>query len=109
MMNISERYRDLVAETRDLLLTLQEETPASEAAARELRALEDALQGLVELEEGVGEIPRIRLEVELTPVLLKAHNQIDRARLVLDEQQRAERVATAWELQQTIYRLLNDL
>jgi uncharacterized protein (UPF0332 family) len=49
------------------------------------------------------------LEYKLTPVLLKAHNSLDRARLTFEEEDLDESVATAWELQQKIYRLLNDL
>ena len=59
-------------------------------------------------QEQVGEIPRIQLEGKLTPVLLKGHGRLDQARLLLEEEQHplAGRV---WELEQTIYRLLNDL
>jgi len=105
-MNTSERYRDLVAELRFLYEKLGEELPESGEGA--LKQMREALAGLSEWQESVGEIPRMKLEYKLSPILLKAHTQLDRVRLELgklDEKQ-AERV---WELEQTIYRLLNSL
>lgn len=106
-MSISERYRELVAEVNVVLAGFAE--AATEAESREIREIRKAVEGLVELQETVGEIPRIRLEPDLTPVLLKAHSQFDRARLLFEEQGRADRAASLWELEQKIYRLLNDL
>jgi hypothetical protein len=106
-MSISDRYRELVI---DVQAVLAEMTGASgEEEGRELREVRKATEGISELYEAVGEIPRIRLEADLTPVLLKAHNQLDRARLLLEEQGAADRAAGIWELEQKIYRLLNDL
>lgn len=104
-MNISDRYRQLVGDARDLLAHLPE---AGEGDAAR-RFVAQGVTGLREMEEQVGEIPRIRLEGQLTPVLLKAHAQLDRARLLLEEVGEEDRAAAVWELEQKIYRLLNDL
>ncbi|ORJ54249.1 hypothetical protein C2E25_12910 [Geothermobacter hydrogeniphilus] len=106
-MSISTRYRDLAAEAADLNARLKQE--AAEEGDRCVRQLAKAVAALEELREGVGEIPQMRLERELTPVLLRAHNDIDRARLWLEEEDRGDWSARLWGLQQTIYRLLNDL
>lgn len=106
-MSISERYRELVAEVKDVLAGFAAATVEEES--REVREIRKATEGLVELQESVGEIPRIRLEADLTPVLLKAHNQLDRARLLFEEQGKEDLAGALWELEQKIYRLLNDL
>jgi len=105
-MNISERYRDLVAEARFLYEKLVEELP--ETGEGTLRKMKEALAGLSEWQESVGEIPRMKLEYRLSPILLKAHTQLDRVRLEVEtlDAKQAERI---WELEQTIYRLLNSL
>ena len=68
-----------------------------------------ASKGLQEWVDQVGEIPRMRLESQLTPVLMKAHDTLDGARLVFEEAGLTEQADGTWELQQKIYRLLNDL
>lgn len=105
-MTISDRYRQIVAEIeacQTLLATNSEDLSA------EIRIIAGAATQLYEMLDQVGEIPRIRLETQLTPVLLKAHSQLDRARLLLEERDRDEASDAVWELQQGIYRLLNDL
>jgi len=107
MMNISERYRELVADVRFLNDKLVAELP--EGSEHACRQMAEALAGLAEWQESVGEIPRNKLEYRLSPILLKAHSQLDRARLEVErlgEKEQAERV---WEVEQTIYRLLNSL
>jgi hypothetical protein len=106
-VTISDRYRALVEEVEDFLATLG--GPAAEATDREVRLVTEVARGLAELQERVGEIPRIRLEAELTPILLRAHTRLDRARLLLEERGDEDRAATVWELEQHIYRVLNDL
>ena len=103
-MNISERYRELVKDVRALL-----GEPSGDDEAKEQKLIREATRELGELEELVGEIPRIQLESKLTPVLLKAHSQLDRARLLLEEQGAEDRAAAVWELEQKIYRLINAL
>jgi hypothetical protein len=107
MMHISERYRLLADEVAAIARALAEDTPLE--SPRPLRQLSEAATALAEMAEAVGEIPRIQLEAKLTPILLKSHSQLDRARLLLDEEGQADRAASVWELEQKIYRLLNDL
>ncbi len=106
-MTISERYRELVSDAKALGGELR--GLDAELAGQVQKPVEQAIEGLTELQESVGEIPRIRLEADLTPVLLKAHGRLDRARLLLEEQGAEDRAAAVWELEQKIYRLLNDL
>lgn len=106
-MTISDRYRQLVA---DLEACQRQLSTSSEDLSAEIRIIGQAMTQLHELLDQVGDIPRIRLETQLTPVLLKAHNLLDRARLLLEERDEQESAADAvWDLQQGIYRLLNDL
>lgn len=106
-MSVSDRYRELVRDVK--ALCGQMGGASDESAERTVNSVCQAAEGLAELQESVGEIPRIRLEAELTPVLLKAHGKLDRARLLLEEQGAEDRAAAVWELEQKIYRLLNDL
>jgi len=105
-MSISDRYRQLAEEIQDFLLQMQAEIGGEK---KQVRLVEKAVHGLDELREQVGEIPRIRLEAELTPVLLKAHGNLDRARLLFEEEGGADLAAATWDMEQKIYRLLNDL
>lgn len=106
-MSISTRYRTLAADTRTLkekLIASSQELP--DGAEREI---DKAIEGLESLVEQVGEIPQFKLERELTPVLMRAHGALDRGRLLFegaDDQDNAERI---WDMEQQIYRLLNDL
>lgn len=106
-MSISDRYRQLADDIQAYYEEMRDVSPSDEGA--ELRMVGKAALELKELQDSVGEIPRIRLESQLTPVLLKAHSHLDRARLLLDEQGDEDRAAEVWELEQKIYRLLNDL
>ena len=105
-MTISDRYRELTEEARQLMRELEAD-PAAYSA--EKKWLGQATETLEELREGVGEIPRMRLESKLTPVLLRAHNRLDRTRLLFEERGEEDRAGSVWELEQRIYRLLNDL
>jgi len=105
-MTISDRYRQIVAEIEACQTLL---SAGSEDLSRESKIVGGAATQLYELLDQVGEIPRIRLESQLTPVLLKAHSQLDRARLLLEERDQDEASDAVWDLQQAIYRLLNDL
>ncbi|KIH75587.1 hypothetical protein SAMN05660860_00289 [Geoalkalibacter ferrihydriticus] len=107
MMNVSERYRELVDEVMGFARSLQGNGEAE--PARSHRQVQEAAAALDEYRELVGEIPRIKLEAKLTPVLLKSHAQLDRARLLLEEEGAADLAAGVWQLEQKIYRLLNEL
>jgi hypothetical protein len=106
IMTISDRYRQIVADLEACQTLL---ASGSEDLSAESKIVGSAATQLYELLEQVGEIPRIRLETQLTPVLLKAHSQLDRARLLLEERDQDEAADAVWDLQQAIYRLLNDL
>jgi hypothetical protein len=106
-MNISDRYRELADDVRLLSASATADSVAELEKAQ--RIIVEAAAGMAELEELVGDIPRIQLEAELTPVLMKSHSQLDRARLLLEEQGAEDRAAAVWELEQKIYRLLNAL
>jgi hypothetical protein len=105
-MSISDRYRELV---RDIEEHGGELAAAVGDGRAELEIFSQAVLGLRELLEQVGEIPRNKLESQLTPVLLRAHTQLDRVRVLLDELGEEDRAAAIWELEQRLYRLLNDL
>ncbi len=76
---------------------------------RRFREAGKAVEVLDELREWSATFPRIKLESKLTPVLLKAHQKLDQARLLFEEAGEEDRAAKSWELEQKIYRLLNDL
>jgi hypothetical protein len=100
-MNISDRYRALVEEVRGLGKRV--------CGDKVRRLVARAVEELAIHEESVGDIPQLRLEGELTPVLLKAHTQLDRGRLLLEETGEEDLAAAVWEAEQRIYRLLNAL
>jgi len=106
-MTISDRYREITREVLAFVASLGE--GGEGAAERRIREAGKAVAVLEELRETVGDIPRIKLETKLTPVLLKAHQKLDQARLLFEEAGEEDRAAKSWELEQKIYRLLNDL
>lgn len=105
-MSISNRFRDIANDVQDFHKSLVDRPGTTPGGARDVKK---ASAELAEWSVQVGEIPRMSLEYKLTPVLLKAHNHLDRARLNFAGEDLEEYVAKAWELQQKIYRLLNDL
>lgn len=105
-MSISSRFRELAQDVVGFEEELKEGASELEPGARVVKKARNTLQEWI---EPVGEIPRMKLEFKLTPVLLKAHNHLDRARLIFEEAGFAGEAAAAWDLQQKIYRLLNDL
>ncbi|MBD1399503.1 hypothetical protein [Pelovirga terrestris] len=106
-MTISERYRDIVQQLEqqadDFYTMLPEE------ATKPLHFVDRAAEELEEWVESVGEIPRNQLEIKLSPVLLKAHGDLDRARVQLEQAEHHAVAALIWEMEQLLYRLLNDL
>ena len=105
-MSISNRFRDIAKDVNDFWVNLKGCDVNAEQASR---VVKKANKGLQEWVEQVGEVPRMRLEFQLTPVLMKAHDVLDGARLLFEESGFDEYAATTWDLQQKIYRLLNDL
>jgi hypothetical protein len=106
-MTISDRYREITREVQAFVAGLGDSGEGAED--RRFREAAKGLAALEELLDAVGDIPRIKLEAKLTPVLLKAHQKLDQARLLFEEAGEEDRAARAWELEQKIYRLLNDL
>jgi hypothetical protein len=105
-MSISTRFRDIAKEVAAFRLQLKSCDLSAEPGARVVKKASKVLEEWV---EQVGEIPRMRLEFELTPILMKAHDSLDKARLIFEEMELDVQADAAWELQQKIYRLLNDL
>ncbi len=105
-MSISTRFRDISRDVTNYFNDLSSQGEATDKGGREVKK---ARAELNEWTEQVGEIPRMSLEYKLTPVLLKAHNNLDRARLIFEEDGLDAQAKAAWALQQKIYRLLNDL
>ena len=105
-MSVSNRFRDIARDVADFLAQLKTQDEANPQATQ---AVAKAGAELADWSELVGEIPRMSLEFKLTPILLKAHNNLDRARLIFEESELDAQADAAWELQQQIYRLLNDL
>lgn len=106
-MTISERYRDITRQLERQSDVFYERLPQDET--RPLCFIDQAAEELMELVEVVGEIPRNQLDSKLSPVLLKAHGDLDRARVQLEQNNYSDVAAAIWELEQLIYRLLNDL
>ena len=110
-MSISDRYRSLAEDIKAFIAT-QKKTINKDSIPELQQALRSVSKGyrvIDELREGVGEVPRIRLDEELTPLLMKVYNSLDQGRLNFLDAEDEPSAIEVWELQQTIYRLLNDL
>ena len=106
-MSISTRYRTLTVDSRTLRKTIDTDNPElQEKVDRELVKASEILESLFEL---VGDIPQFKLEKELTPVLIKAHGTLDRCRVLLEDADDTDNADRIWEMEQHLYRLLNDL
>jgi len=105
-MSISNRFRDIAKDVAAFRMLLKSCDPSAEPGARVVKKASKILDEWV---DQVGEVPRMRLESQLTPILLKAHDSLDKARLIFEEADLDAQADAAWELQQKIYRLLNDL
>lgn len=106
-MSISVRYRQILeqieADADRLYETLPEDT------GKALRLVDLVAEEMQDWVESVGEIPQFKLEEKLSPVLLKAHADLDRARVMLEDADHKAAGSVVWELEQSLYRLLNDL
>ncbi len=107
IMSISERYRQILERIDQESDHLYEILP--ESTNKALRLVDIATEELQDLVDSVGEIPQFQLEAKLSPVLLDAHGYLDRARVMLEKDGHQRAVDIIWELEQGIYRLLNDL
>ena len=106
-MRISDRYRMIC----DAVSNQQKRMQRAEQECNQgaLDCLVNAVEELRALLEVVGEIPQMKLEQRLSPVLLTSHTHLDRARVLLEATEDSENATAIWELEQQIYRLLNDL
>ena len=106
-MSFSERYRqslDHIDQQSDRLYEILPET-----TVKSLRLVDRAAEVLQDWVETIGEIPQFQLEAKISPVLLEAHGYLDRARVLLEQEDYVDAGAMVWELEQRLYRLLNDL
>lgn len=106
-MRISDRYRQIYDGVAILVKKLEQEDLDTVSSA--LQALYGAFDELEEQLEAVGEIPQMKLEQRLSPILLNVHSQLDRVRVLLESAEMKQDATNVWELEQQIYRLLNDL
>lgn len=106
-MRISDRYRQIYEGVNSQLDKLK--PGGDETVAGALQALCNGADELEAHLESVGEIPQIKLEQRLSPVLLQVHAQLDRARVLFATAGMDREASNLWELEQQIYRLLNDL
>ncbi len=107
-MKIADRYRQLTRQSGQLAHTFALQ-PDGVRIDRAVRLLEKAHAELAEWNERVGEIPQIHLEARLSPVLLHVHTTLDRGRVLYEDVDKSDEASTIWDLEQQIYRLLNDL
>jgi hypothetical protein len=107
-MKVTDRFRQLTQITDELVnkFVLQADGVRIDRAVSLLRK---AHEELIEWHEQVGEIPQMRLEQKLSPVLLQVHSTLDRARVLYEEAGKTEEGDLIWGVEQQVYRLLNDL
>ncbi|MCD6582773.1 MAG: hypothetical protein J7K90_13350 [Desulfuromusa sp.] len=106
-MSFSERYRQILEQIDRESDHLYEILPGSTGKA--LRLVDLAAEELQDWVDTVGEIPQLQLETKISPVLLKVHGHLDQARVLLEEDEHQKAGELIWELEQGVYRLLNDL
>lgn len=106
-MSFSERYRQILERIDYESDHLYEILP--ESTGKALRFVDIATEELQDWADLVGEIPQFQLEAKLSPVLLQVHGHLDRARVLLEEEGHQKGAELVWELEQGVYRLLNDL
>lgn len=106
-MRISDRYRQIYDGVASQVARLEQKD--LETVSTVLQPLYSAFDELEEQLESVGEIPQMKLEQRLSPTLLSVHAQLDRARVLLEKTDLQQESVNLWELEQQVYRLLNDL
>lgn len=107
-MKITDRFRQLTQVSDGLLKTFIGQ-PDGIRIDRAVNLLKRGHEELSEWSEQVGEIPQMRLESKLSPVLLQVHTNLDRARVLYEDAGKGNEGALIWDVEQQIYRLLNDL
>ena len=106
-MSISARYRRILETLEEQSDRFYELLPVE--ATKPLRLVDQAAEELQAQADAVGEIPQMQLESRLAPIIIRAHGKLDRARVALDDEGHERVAGQIWELEQLLYRLLNDL
>ena len=106
-MSISVRFRQILEQIEADADRMYEALP--EDTANALRLVDVAAEEMQDIVESVGEISQIKLEEKISPVLIEAHGNLDRARVMLEAAGHLKEASIIWELEQLLYRLLNDL
>ncbi|MCF6178460.1 MAG: hypothetical protein L3J63_03595 [Geopsychrobacter sp.] len=107
-MKVADRFRQL-NQAATLLVGQFAAQPDGMRIDRAVNLLKKGQAELAEWNEQVGEIPQMRLEQRLSPVLLKVHEIFDRARVLYEDADKEDAGESIWSLEQQVYRLLNDL
>ncbi len=107
-MKVADRFRQLT-QTSDELMNKFSGQPDGVRIDRAVSLLKKSQEELSEWSEQVGEIPQMRLESKLSPVLLQVHETLDRARVLYEDNGKSDEAALIWNVEQQVYRLLNDL
>jgi len=107
-MKIADRFRQLTQISQELVTRFAGQ-PDGLRIDRAINLLKKGQEELVEWNEQVGEIPQMRLEQRLSPVLLQVHATLDRARVLYEDAGKGDEGALIWHVEQQVYRLLNDL
>jgi hypothetical protein len=107
-MKVADRFRQLT-QISDELVNKFSGQPDGIRIDRAVSLLKKGQKELSEWSEQVGEIPQMRLESKLSPVLLQVHETMDRARVLYEDSGKSDEAALIWNVEQQVYRLLNDL
>ncbi|WP_020676003.1 hypothetical protein [Geopsychrobacter electrodiphilus] len=107
-MKVADRFRQ-IALCASALVQKFSCQPDGTRIDRAVNLLRKGSEELAEWSEQAGEIPQMKLEHKLSPVLLQVHSTFDRARVLYEEADKSEEGALIWDVEQQIYRLLNDL
>jgi hypothetical protein len=107
-MKVTDRFRQLTQISEELVGKFVAQ-PDGVRIDRAVSLLKKGHQELLEWNEQVGEIPQMRLEHKLSPVLLQVHATLDRARILYVDSGKGDEGDLIWHVEQQVYRLLNDL
>ncbi len=107
-MKVTDRFRQLTQISEELVNKFSCQ-PDGLRIDRAVNLLKKCQEELAEWNDQVGEIPQMRLEQRLSPVLLRVHSTLDRARVLYEDTGKSDEGALIWHVEQQVYRLLNDL
>jgi hypothetical protein len=107
-MKVTDRFRLVTNSALELERKFKSQ-PDGIRIDRAVNLLTKGAEELAAWSERVGEIPQMKLETKLSPVLLQVHATLDRARVLYEEAGKIDAGESIWDVEQQIYRLLNDL